>query len=176
MHTHTVMFRNLTTQLIQHDSILTTLHKAKDLRRFAEKIVTITKRPLHSQHLVGQLCRYTTVPQVARKALETFPLRFAERNGGYTRIVPVLVPRKGDRARLAYIEYVDADKKPSEEQVEQWKVALKQRNEQLDKRGLVNKKQEGKEAEKEERKQRNEQLRRMMEEQARLQKMELEEE
>lgn len=170
------MFRNLTTQLIQHDSILTTLQKAKDLRRFAEKVVTITKRPLHSHHLVGQLCRYTTIPNVARKALDNFPLRFANRNGGYTRIAPVLVPRQGDRARLAYIEYVDADKKPTEDQIEEWRQQIVERNTKLDKRHLVKQADVHSKSEKEELKQRNEQYRRMMEEQARLQKLELDEE
>lgn len=168
------MFRNLTTQLIKHDKIVTTLHKAKDLRRFAEKMVTITKRPLHSYHLIGQLRRYTTEPVVAEKAMNTFPLRFKERNGGYTRIIRGHVTRKGDRAQMALIEYIDNDKIPSEEQIKKWKEDLIERDRALDKRTLQTKKELT--PEELESKQRQERLRKEFEEaQKKLERKELEE-
>lgn len=128
-----MMFRNLTTQLIKHGRIVTTIHKAKDLRRFAERVVTITKRPLHSHHLMGQLNRRLTEPKVAEKALLTFPLQFQDRRGGYTRIIPLYLRRKGDNAKMAIIEYIDAEKVPSQEQVNAWKKLLNERNVLLDK-------------------------------------------
>jgi len=65
--------------LVKHDKIVTTLPKAKEIRRFADKIVTLAKEgSLHSKR---QVYSFFYEKDVAKKALDEFPIRFAERNG-----------------------------------------------------------------------------------------------
>jgi len=98
--------RNLSSSLIEHERITTTLAKAKELRRFAEKLVTIAKREtLHA--------RRTALKQIPnRKAVaklfDTLSARYASRPGGYTRILK-LGPRRGDNAEMALIEFVASE-------------------------------------------------------------------
>jgi len=98
--------RNLSVALIEHERITTTLAKAKEVRRFTEKLVTIAKREtLHA--------RRTALKQVpSRKAVsklfDTLSARYASRPGGYTRILK-LGPRRGDNAEMALIEFVAAE-------------------------------------------------------------------
>ena len=98
--------RNLSVALIEHERITTTLAKAKEVRRFTEKLVTIAKREtLHA--------RRTALKQVpSRKAVsklfDTLSARYASRPGGYTRILK-LGPRRGDNAEMALIEFVASE-------------------------------------------------------------------
>jgi large subunit ribosomal protein L17 len=98
--------RNLSVALIEHERITTTLAKAKEVRRFAEKLVTIAKREtLHA--------RRTALKQVPnRKAVaklfDTLSARYASRPGGYTRILK-LGPRRGDNAEMALVEFVSSE-------------------------------------------------------------------
>jgi large subunit ribosomal protein L17 len=95
---------NLATELFRHGRITTTQAKARALRPYAERLITKAKRgDLHARRLV--LAKLHDRDVVARLFEDVAP-RFAERDGGYTRILK-LDPRKGDRAKMAMIELVD---------------------------------------------------------------------
>ncbi|MFN7535520.1 MAG: 50S ribosomal protein L17 [Brevundimonas sp.] len=100
------MFANMAASLIKHEQITTTLPKAKELRPFVEKLVTLAKRgDLHARRQAISAVR--DVPQVG-KLFETLGPRYAERNGGYIRIMKAGF-RRGDNAPMAVIEFVDRD-------------------------------------------------------------------
>ena len=102
----TAMFANMAASLIKHDQITTTLPKAKELRPFVEKLVTLAKKgDLHARRQAISAVR--DVPQVG-KLFETLGPRYAERNGGYIRIMKAGF-RHGDNAPMAVIEFVDRD-------------------------------------------------------------------
>src|SRR6185436_7758165 len=105
MH-RTALLRNLSTELFRHERIRTTLMKAKELRPFAEKLITLSKREtLHARRLV---LRDIHDKDVVSKMFDTISSRFAARPGGYTRIVK-LGPRRGDNAEMALIELIGAE-------------------------------------------------------------------
>ena len=100
------MFANMAASLIKHEQITTTLPKAKELRPFVEKLVTLAKRgDLHARRQAISAVR--DVPQVG-KLFETIGPRYAERSGGYIRIMKAGF-RHGDNAAMAVIEFVDRD-------------------------------------------------------------------
>jgi large subunit ribosomal protein L17 len=102
----TAMFANMSASLIKHEQIVTTLPKAKELRPFVEKLVTLAKRgDLHARRLAVSRVRDDT--QV-RKLFETIGPRYAERQGGYIRVLKAGF-RHGDNAPMAVIEFVDRD-------------------------------------------------------------------
>lgn len=97
------MFANMTTSLFEHERIRTTDAKAKELRRVAEKLVTLAKKgDLAARRLVA---RTVKDPEVLKKLFEDIGPRYAERAGGYTRIVKI-GPRAGDNAPMSVIELV----------------------------------------------------------------------
>jgi large subunit ribosomal protein L17 len=100
------MFANMAASLIKHEQITTTLPKAKELRPFVEKLVTLGKRgDLHARRQAISAVRDVT--QVG-KLFETIGPRYADRNGGYIRIMKAGY-RHGDNAAMAVIEFVDRD-------------------------------------------------------------------
>ncbi|MGH6979217.1 MAG: 50S ribosomal protein L17 [Brevundimonas sp.] len=100
------MFANMAASLIKHEQITTTLPKAKELRPFVEKLVTLAKKgDLHARRQAISAVR--DVPQVG-KLFETLGPRYAERSGGYIRIMKAGF-RHGDNAAMAVIEFVDRD-------------------------------------------------------------------
>jgi large subunit ribosomal protein L17 len=100
----TAMFRNMVTSLIQHERITTTIPKAKELKRIADKIITLAKRGgTHARRLAFRDVRD---PGALAKLFDTLAPRFAARPGGYTRIVRV-GNRAGDNAEMATIELVE---------------------------------------------------------------------
>ncbi len=100
------MFANLAVSLIEHEQILTTLPKAKDLRPIVEKLVTLGKRgDLHARR---QVIAQIGNEGVVKRLFETLAPRYATRNGGYLRIMKAGF-RKGDNAAMAVIEFVDRD-------------------------------------------------------------------
>ena len=106
------MFRNQLASLIEHERIRTTLPKAKELRPLAEKMVTQGKRDtLHARRLVR---RWVDDRSLIRKLFDDIAPRFAERPGGYTRIVK-LGPRLGDAAEMAILELVEQGEAKAEE-------------------------------------------------------------
>lgn len=102
----TAMFANMAASLIKHEQIKTTLPKAKELRPFVEKLVTLAKKgDLHARRQA--ISQVRDVTQVG-KLFDTLGSRFAERNGGYIRIMKAGY-RHGDNAPMAVIEFVDRD-------------------------------------------------------------------
>ena len=100
------MFANMSASLIKHEQIVTTLPKAKELRPFVEKLITLGKKGnLHSRRLA--ISRVRDVEQVG-KLFGTLAPRYADRNGGYIRVLKAGF-RYGDNAPLAVIEFVDRD-------------------------------------------------------------------
>jgi large subunit ribosomal protein L17 len=100
------LLRNMTTALFEHERITTTLVKAKELRPFAEKLVTLSKR--ETLHARRRVLRHVHDRSVVAKLFDTLSARYAERPGGYTRIMR-LGPRRGDNAEMAIIELVGAE-------------------------------------------------------------------
>lgn len=98
------LIRGLVVSLVEHGRIKTTLAKAKELRRHAERAVTIAKEgSLHARRLL--MARYPNKAAVETMMSELGP-EFKTRNGGYTRIIK-LGPRPGDNAPMAFIEWVN---------------------------------------------------------------------
>ena len=97
------MFRNITTAVLEHGSVMTTEARAKESRRFVERMVTLGKRgTLHARR---QALAFVYDPHVVRLLFEEIALRYAERPGGYTRVVK-LNQRKGDGSKMARLELV----------------------------------------------------------------------
>ncbi len=100
------MFANMAASLIKHEQITTTLPKAKELRPFVEKMITLGKKgDLASRRLA--ISRIRDVEQVG-KLFDTLAPRYADRNGGYIRVLKAGF-RHGDAAPMAVIEFVDRD-------------------------------------------------------------------
>lgn len=103
------MFANMAASLIKHEQIVTTLPKAKELRPFVEKLVTLAKRgDLHARRQA--ISQVRDIEQVGKLFAVLGP-RYANRNGGYIRVLKAGY-RYGDNAPMAVIEFVDRD--PSE--------------------------------------------------------------
>ena len=98
------MFRNQLASFIEHERIRTTLHKAKELRPLAEKMITQGKRD--TLHARRQVRRWVDDRTLIKKLFDDIAPRFAERPGGYTRIIK-LGPRLGDAAEMAILELVE---------------------------------------------------------------------
>jgi large subunit ribosomal protein L17 len=97
------MFRNMATSLFEHERIVTTAEKAKELRPIAEKMITLAKRgDLHARR---QALSFIRSKNVVEKLFTNIKDKFADRKGGYTRILRTGV-RKGDAADMAIIELV----------------------------------------------------------------------
>ena len=102
----TAMFANMAASLIKHEQIVTTLPKAKELRPFVEKLITLGKRgDLHARRIA--ISRVRDVEQVG-KLFTTLGPRYATREGGYIRVLKAGF-RYGDNAAMAVIELVDRD-------------------------------------------------------------------
>lgn len=100
------MFANMAASLIEHEQIVTTLPKAKELRPIVEKLVTLAKRgDLHARRQAISAIRN---PAMVRKLFETIGPRYGERAGGYTRVLKAGF-RHGDSAPVAVIEFVERD-------------------------------------------------------------------
>ncbi len=97
------MLRTQVTQLLEHGKIETTLQKAKEVRSIAEKMITLGKE--NTLHTRRQALAYITKEDVVTKVFEEIAPKYADRNGGYTRIVKI-GPRRGDAAEMAILELV----------------------------------------------------------------------
>ena len=105
------LLRNLASALFERERIRTTLMKAKELRPYAERLITLAKREedrLHARRLVA---RDIHQPLVVRKLFETLSARYADRPGGYTRILR-LGPRRGDGTEMAILELLGSEYAP----------------------------------------------------------------
>jgi large subunit ribosomal protein L17 len=106
------MFRNQLSSLIQSERIITTLPKAKELRPQIERLITLGKTD--SVHNRRQVAAIIADNAMVTKLFGTIGPRFAERPGGYTRIIK-LGPRRGDAAEMAILEFVGYELKGSED-------------------------------------------------------------
>jgi large subunit ribosomal protein L17 len=114
------MLRNMANSLLRHETITTTLPKAKELRRVVEPMITLGKKPsLANRRLAFNRLRDR---EMVGKLFEDLGPRYAKRNGGYLRILKTGF-RKGDNAPLALVLLLDQPDKPAEERKEDKKAA-----------------------------------------------------
>ena len=118
------LLRNQAMALLRHERIETTLPKAKELRPFVERLITIAKRGVASGEPTGKALHARRMvlaelpdKDVVGKLFETLAPRFAERPGGYTRILKVGF-RRGDAAEVAHVELVGSEYDPKAEAAE----------------------------------------------------------
>ena len=97
------MLRAMTTYLFENGKIETTFYRAKEVQPVAEKMVTLAKKNTLASY--RKALSYITKEDVAHKLFEEIAPKYAERNGGYTRVTR-LGPRRGDAAEMAVIELV----------------------------------------------------------------------
>ena len=97
------MLRAMVTYLFENGKIETTVTRAKEVRSMAEKMVTLGKK--EELHAKRQLYSYITKETVAKKVIDEYGPKYADRNGGYTRIVKI-GPRRGDAAEMAIVQLV----------------------------------------------------------------------
>ena len=100
------LFRNMSAALIKHEQITTTLAKAKELRPYVEKLVTLAKKGGLSNRRLAQ-SRLMDDAQLT-KLFDVIAPRYAKRDGGYTRVIKAGI-RSSDAAAMAVIEFVDRD-------------------------------------------------------------------
>ena len=97
------MLRGMVTYLIENGQIETTVTRAKEVKAMAENMITIAKSSgLHSKR---QVYSYITKESVAKKLMEEVAPKFADKNGGYTRVIKT-GPRRGDAAEMCIIELI----------------------------------------------------------------------
>lgn len=97
------MLRAMVTFLMENGKIETTVTRAKEVRAVAERIITTAKKEdLHSKR---QVYAFITKETVAKKVMDVIAPKYAEKNGGYTRIIRT-APRRGDAAEMAIIELI----------------------------------------------------------------------
>jgi large subunit ribosomal protein L17 len=127
------MLRNMATSLFQHERIKTTVQKAKELRPFAEKLITLAKK--ETLHARRQVLRHIHDNEIVQKLFTDIGIRYATRPGGYTRIVRVDF-RRGDNAEMAIIELVGADdsRKPRKKKTAAKKKAAPKAAEKVEKK------------------------------------------
>jgi large subunit ribosomal protein L17 len=106
------VLRNMVTSLVEHERIQTTDTRAKELRRIAEKMVTLGKRG--DLHALRQAMEVIRLKNVAKKLFEEIAPRFKDINGGYTRIIKI-GRRHGDNATLSIIEFTVQKKEEKKE-------------------------------------------------------------
>ena len=114
------MLRNMTNSLLRHETITTTLPKAKELRRVVEPMITLGKKPsLANRRLAFDRLRDR---EMVVKLFDDLGPRYAKRNGGYLRILKTGF-RKGDNAPLALVLLMDQPERPAEEKKDDKKAA-----------------------------------------------------
>ena len=114
------LLRNQATALLRHEKIETTMPKAKELKPFVERLITIAKRGVaagdangKALHARRQVLAEIVDREVVSKLFDTLAPRYAERPGGYTRILRVGY-RRGDSAEVAHVELVGSEYNPAE--------------------------------------------------------------
>jgi large subunit ribosomal protein L17 len=124
------LLRGLATNVILRDRVVTTVTKAKAVRPWVEKMITLAKRDtLHSRR---QAAAFLQTPDSVQKLFDTLGPRFAQQNGGYTRIVR-LGRRRGDGAEEVVIEILGTElKKRAEERRQRREERLKQKQEETE--------------------------------------------
>ena len=98
------MLRSMTTSFLENGRIETTVTRAKEVQKLAEKMITLGKK--NTLHTRRQALAFITKEDVVTKVFGEIAPKYAERNGGYTRIMKT-GPRRGDAAEMAILELVD---------------------------------------------------------------------
>jgi large subunit ribosomal protein L17 len=110
------MLRNMVTSLLDNEEIRTTDAKAKEVRRVAERMITLGKRgTLHARRQALQTIR---TKEVTAKVFDTLADRYRERQGGYTRILKLAEPRHGDCASMSIVQLIPGSESPTAEPTE----------------------------------------------------------
>lgn len=113
------LMSNLASSLVIHKQIITTQPKAKELRGFAERLVTYAKKDsVHGRRLILRKIKGNLNKKVANILIHDLAPNYKDRNGGYTRIVK-LENRKNDNAKMCIIEFVDLKLSEGEDEVEE---------------------------------------------------------
>lgn len=100
------MFANMAAALVKHEQIVTTLPKAKEMRRVADRLISLAKKgDLHARRIAISRLRDE---MMVRKLFDVLGPRYKERSGGYTRVLKAGF-RRGDSAPMAVLEFVDRD-------------------------------------------------------------------
>ena len=122
------LLRGLATNVIERDRVITTVTKAKAVRPWVEKMITLGKKDtLHSRR---QAAAFLQTPEAVKKVFDTLAPRFSQQDGGYTRIVR-LGPRRGDGAEEVVIEILGTElKKRAEERRKRKEERLKRQQEE----------------------------------------------
>jgi len=106
------MMRNIVTSLLEHERIVTTVPKAKEARRVADKMITLGKRgDLHARR---QALAYIRSRDIVAKLFDELSPQYADRQGGYTRIIRT-GNRSGDAAPMALLELVSYEEEPEQQ-------------------------------------------------------------
>jgi len=135
------LLRNLTTSVILQDRVITTVTKAKAVRPWVDRMVTLAKRD--TLHTRRRAAAFLEKPEAVKKLFDTLGPRFAQRNGGYTRISR-LGFRKGDGAEQALIELLGSElKKRGEERRKRREERVKRQQEEQEASGEGSKSPEG---------------------------------
>ena len=98
------MLRSLTTSLLENGKIETTVTRAKEVQKLADKMVTLGKA--NTLHTKRQALGFVTKRDVVSKLFDEIAPKYSERNGGYNRVIKI-GPRRGDAAEMAVLELVD---------------------------------------------------------------------
>ena len=137
------MFRNMVTALVKRERILTTLAKAKELRGKVDKTITLGKKgTVHARRLA---LRLVAERESVQKLFGPLAERYANRNGGYTRIIKI-GNRLGDDAPMAFIELVDRDGEAQKESAGETKAKPKKETKAAPEKNPDKKKEETKQA------------------------------
>ncbi|MEW6072469.1 MAG: 50S ribosomal protein L17 [Planctomycetota bacterium] len=112
----TAMTRNMTVSLIEHERIITTIQKAKTVKPFVEKLVTLGKDP--SQHHRRRAFAKLRDKEATQKLFDVLGPRFVERPGGYCRILRLNKPRLGDNGQRVILEFVERTPEEKEGEAE----------------------------------------------------------
>ena len=108
------LLSNMSCSLIKHKRIITTEQKAKELRRFVERLITYAKKDsLHGRRLIMKKIKGKLKKEISNLLIHEIAPNYSDRNGGYTRIIK-LNNRKNDNARMSLIEFVDFKQEISE--------------------------------------------------------------
>ncbi len=98
------MLRSMTTSFLESGRIITTVTRAKEVKKIADKMVTLGKA--NTLHTKRQALSFITKRDVVTKLFDEIAPKYADRNGGYTRVIKI-GPRRGDAAEMAILELVD---------------------------------------------------------------------
>lgn len=124
----TALMRSMAASLVEHEAIVTTRPKAKEVQRFAERLITLAKRgQARNRTLTARRAVASRLQNedAAKKICTDLAIRFADREGGYTRIIKLAMPRKGDGGERVRIELTEMREAVEDKKAKKAKKAKK---------------------------------------------------